>query len=56
MKDIRGICEHFLKTPWGFLHWNDLIEWISNEKLHLCEQGLTVNNNSAFSAMCCILL
>ncbi len=40
MKDIRRMCEHFLKTPWRFLLWKDVIEWISNEKLHLCEQGL----------------
>ncbi len=40
MKDIRCMCEHLLKTPWRFLHWKDVIEWISNEKLHLCEQGL----------------
>ena len=41
MKDIHGMCEHFLKTPWSFLHLKDVIEWISNEKLHLCEQGLS---------------
>ncbi len=40
MKDIRRMCECFLKTPWRFLLWKDVIEWISNEKLHLCEQGL----------------
>ncbi len=35
------MCEHFLKTPWRFLHWKDVFEWISYEKLHLCEQGLS---------------
>ncbi len=35
------MCEHFLKTPWSYFHMMDVIEGISNEKLHLCEQGLT---------------
>ncbi len=42
MKDIHGMCEHFLINSMEFLHWKDVIEWISNEKLHLCEQGLSV--------------
>ncbi len=42
MKEIHGMCEHFPITPWRCLHWKDVIEWISNEKLHLCEQDLRV--------------
>ncbi len=37
------MSEWFLKTPWRFLLWKDVIEWISNEKLHLFEQGLSTD-------------
>ncbi len=42
------MCERFLKTPWRFLSWKDVIEWISYEKLHLCEQGLSNLDLSTF--------
>ncbi len=51
MKDILHMCEHFLRTPWIFLLWKDVIEWISNEKLHLCEQGLTGQGDRMWTGM-----
>ncbi len=42
MKNIHCVCvKTFSKTQCSFLHLKDVIEKISNEKLHLCEQGLS---------------